>query len=240
MMKVRRCRYAIPLWLSLIATGCSVLAPQPDQTQYYILTAISDGNPVGGSSPVATHSDLVIGVGPIEFPGYLKRPEVVARGAGNRLQVSDVKRWGERLDKNFEMVLAQNLGQLLSTQRVVTYPWYGKTRIDYQVQVRVERFEATDNGQAQLSALWTIRDGSGSELATGAFRNAASATGPESDGAAALSQGLAELSRELAARIAEISARSPKTPSATSSRSRQPSYVFNSRSLGDVRRHSDV
>ncbi len=214
MMKARMCRYAIALWLAFAAAGCSVLSPQPDQTQYYILTAITDGNPVGSSRPVASHSDLVIGVGPIEFPGYLKRPEVVARGAGNRLQVSDVKRWGERLDKNFETVLAQNLGQLLSTQRVITYPWYGKTRVDYQVQVRVERFEATENGAAQVSAFWTIRDGSdGSELGTGAFRNAATATTPESDGAVALSQGLAELSREIAARIAEIRARSPKTSS---------------------------
>jgi len=234
MMNTRLSRYAIAPWLLVAAlTGCTVLEPQPDPTQYYILTPISESAPGENPQRFATsHSDLAIGVGPITFPGYLKRPEVVTRATGNQLQVSDVKRWGERLDKNFESVLAQNLGQLLTTQKVITYPWYGKSRIDYQVEVRVERFEATENGKARLIAVWTIKSGAdGAELGTGEFRNeTAAAASSESDATAALSQSLAELSREIAARIAEINAHSPKTPSAATEIPPSVSHVAQSSS----------
>ena len=54
--------------------------------------------------------------------------------------------------------------RLLGTQRITTYPWYADTHIDYQVEVWVMHFEADENGQAQLSAVWTILDGGGHVL----------------------------------------------------------------------------
>ena len=202
---------AVLIW-ALIFAGCSVLAPQPDRTQYFILTPMSEGSPGGASQqPIASSSELVIAVGPIKFPGYLGRSEVVTRSAGNRLEVSDQKRWGERLDKNFENVLCENLSQLLGTQRVITFPWYGKARIDYEVEVRVERFETTSDGQSRLSATWTIRNGQdGTELATNRLTTSTPVGGDDSGGSAALSHCVAELSREIAARIVELKGRSMK------------------------------
>ncbi len=67
----------------------------------------------------------------------------------------------------FESVLCQNLSQMLGTEKIITYPWYSDTHIDYQVEVRVFRFEATADGHSQMTAVWTIRDGhDGHELAT--------------------------------------------------------------------------
>ncbi len=67
--------YLAALISALIFAGCSVLAPQPDLTQYFILTPISEGNPGGASQqPIASNSELVIAVGPIKFPGYLSDP----------------------------------------------------------------------------------------------------------------------------------------------------------------------
>src|SRR5713101_3163952 len=100
--------------------GCSPLAPRPDRTQYFILSPLGDNEASGAAQqPTTGKGDLAVGVGPVKFPGYLKRPEVVTRAAANRLEVSDQKRWGEPLDKNFESVLAQNLAQILGTQRIV-------------------------------------------------------------------------------------------------------------------------
>ncbi len=147
----------------------------------------------------------------------------MTRSAGNRLEVSDQKRWGERLDKNFENVLCENISQLLGTQHVITFPWFGKARIDYEVEVRVERFETTSDGQSRLSAIWTIRNGQdGTELATNRLTTSTPVGGGDPGGSAALSHCVAELSREIAARIVELKG-SLKKRTTTAGATRSPS-----------------
>jgi uncharacterized protein len=187
------------------AAGCSFMAPQPDRTQYFILSPTAES----GSSSVAAASTsrLSIGVGPIKFPDYLKRPGVVTRAASNRLMVSDVKRWAEPLDHNFESVLCQNLSQTLGTQRIITYPWYANTQVDYQVKVWVSRFETSEDGASQLSAVWTIvNPKDGSELASGQSSASAPVQAGDDGPSAALSRDLGEMSHQIADRIAQIGA----------------------------------
>lgn len=190
------------LIVGLNAAGCSVLAPQPDPTQYFILSPAAEGGVANAST-----AGLAIGVGPITFPDYLKRPGVVTRAASNRLTVSDVKRWAEPLDRNFQSILCQNLSRMLGTQKIVTYPWYADTPVDYQVKVSVSRFETSQEGASQLSAQWMIvnpRDGS--ELASGQT-SATAAVQPGEDGpSAALSRDLGEMSSQIAGRIAQLRA----------------------------------
>ena len=89
----------------VIAAGCSPLAPQPDRSKFFILTPIADGSasvstPVGATSS----SPLTIGVGPIDFPDYLRRLEVVTRSSPSQLDLSAEKRCGEPLDKDVARV----------------------------------------------------------------------------------------------------------------------------------------
>ena len=86
-------------------------------------------------------SQLTIGVGPVDFPDYLRRLPVVTRVAPNRIDLSDEKRWAEPLDKNFTRVLSENLATLLDTQRIEKYPWPLRTKVDYQIEIDVQRFE---------------------------------------------------------------------------------------------------
>jgi hypothetical protein len=70
-----------------------------------MLTPIADGSaPV--STPVGTtaNSPLTIGVGPIDFPGCLRRLEVVTQSSPNQLDLSAEKRCGEPLDKDVARV----------------------------------------------------------------------------------------------------------------------------------------
>jgi uncharacterized protein len=197
-------------WLILFtwfcaAAGCSFMAPQPDLTQYFILSPMTESG--SGSVAAASTSRLSIGVGPIKFPDYLKRPGVVTRAASNRLMVSDVKRWAEPLDKNFESVLCQNLSQELGTQRIITYPWYADTHVDYQVKVWVSRFETSEDGASQLSAVWMIvKPKDGSELASGQSSASAPVQSGDDGPSAALSRDLGEMSRQIADRIAQLGA----------------------------------
>ncbi len=196
---------SLVLGAACLAAACSFMSPQPDRTQYFVLSPIARASS-GAVSPAsaASTSQLSIGVGPVSFPGYLKRPWMVTRTSSNALHISDEKRWAEPLDLNFETTLRQNLAQLLGTQRIARYPWYSDTHVDYQVEVWVDHFEASDDGRSELSAVWTIKDGAtGKDLASAQTIESAAVQGG-ADGSAALSEDLGTLSRQIADRIAAL------------------------------------
>jgi uncharacterized protein len=202
LMKIHSLSIVLGLWVCA-AAACNPLAPQPDRTQYFVLSPAAQSGSAAVSAP--STSQLSLGVGPIRFPDYLKRPGVVTRASSDRLLISDEKRWGEPLDRNFENVLSQNLSQILGTDRIRMYPWYSDVHVDYQVEVRVERFEASDDGRSQLTAVWTITDGQdGHELASGQSSASAPVQSGDAAGSAALSQDLSEMSRQIAARIIQL------------------------------------
>ena len=197
----------LALGACVLAAGCSVLSPQPDRSKFFILTPISD-NPGTGAQAASTSagSQLIVGVGPVDFPDYLRRLPVVKRVAPNRVDLSDEERWAEPLDKNFVRVLSENLATLLNTRRIEKFPWPLTDRIDYRVEVNVERFETTSDGQAQLMASWIVRDGPSDKILYASRTAAGAPAGPdELSASAALSSDLATLSREIASRVADLS-----------------------------------
>jgi len=189
-----------------IVAGCSVLSPQRDRSEFFILAPVSDRSALA-AKPASTSSDsqLTIGVGPVDFPEYLRRLPVVTRVAPNRIDLSDERRWAEPLDKNFVRVLSENLTVLLDTHRIEKYPWSLRTKVDYQVEIDVQRFESTSDGQTQLLASWIIRDGNGGKILYASQTTAGAPAGPDGVSAsAALSGDLATLSKEIASRITEL------------------------------------
>jgi uncharacterized protein len=189
-----------------IVAGCSVLSPQPDRSELFILAPVS-GSAGMAAKPASTSADsqLTIGVGPIDFPDYLRRFPVVTRVAPTRIELSDERRWAEPLDKNFVRVFSENLAALLDTQRIEKYPWSLRTKVDYQIEINVQRFETTSDGQTQLVASWIIRDGRSGKILYASQTTAGGPAGPDGVSAsAALSGDLATLSKEIAERITEL------------------------------------
>jgi uncharacterized protein len=144
------------LTLPLIAMACTVLPPQKETTQFFILTPAPESAASGSLHPAARQ--LSIGLGPIDFPGYLKRREIVTRIDRDQLELSQSRYWAQSLDSNFQSVLSQDLGRQLGTQRIVLFPWYGRPQIDYQVEVQVHRFDTDSNNRSELDARWIIKD----------------------------------------------------------------------------------
>jgi uncharacterized lipoprotein YmbA len=202
-----------------IVAGCSILSPQPDRSEFLILTPVSDRAAMA-AKPASTSADsqLTTGVGPVDFPDYLRRLPVVTRVAPNRIDLSDKRRWAEPLDKNFVRVFSENLATLLNTERIEKYPWSLRTNVDYQVEIDIQRFETTSDGQTQLIASWIIRDGRGSKILYASQTTAGGPAGPDGVSAsAALSGDLATLSKEIASRVTEINRH--HTPNNTDSNS---------------------
>lgn len=209
--------------------ACSPLAPQPDHSSYFILTPVAASAAVNSKPVSVDTSQLTLGIGPIDFPDYLRRPELVTLTSANEIDLSDDKRWAEPLDKNFSRVLTENLTKLLGTNRIEKYPWSHKTAVDYQVIVDVQRFDTTRDGQSQLAARWMIRDvRSGKNIyASETIANEPVHSG-ESGMSVAMSSDLATLSLDIANRIAMMS-----EPQQTSSHETStPHYLRPASSVG--------
>jgi uncharacterized lipoprotein YmbA len=141
-------------WLATTASCSNLLAPQPDPSRFYLLSRAS-----GPTAAAAHGASLAIGLGPILFPAYLKRPEVVTRVDHNRMELSKVDRWAAPLDTTFARVLSDDLASELSINQVIAYPWWNTVKIDYQVQIEVDRFNSVSGKNVEMSARWSISDG---------------------------------------------------------------------------------
>jgi uncharacterized lipoprotein YmbA len=189
-----------------MVAGCSVLSTQPDRSKFFILSPVSDSGGMTAKPPsTSPDSQLTLGVGPVDFPDYLRRLPVVTSVGPTRVDLSDERRWAEPLDKNFTRVLSENLATLLDTQRIEKYPWALRTKVDYQIELDVQRFETTSDGQSQLMASWIIRDGQSSKILYASQTTAGAPAGSdEASASTALSNDLATLSKEIASRITEL------------------------------------
>lgn len=189
---------------AIILAGCSsILAPRPDVSKFFVLTSAQSGfQPTG--MPL---SQVTIGLGPVRLPGYLDRVEIVTRTEPNRLQLSETDKWAEPLESNFRRVLATDLAARLGNAQIVQFPWYSTTRLDYKVELSVDRFEPDASGNAQLIARWTIRDGATNKpLAERDASFSESAKSPATaDSVGALSSDVEDLSVQIASEVRRLS-----------------------------------
>ncbi|UCG11537.1 MAG: membrane integrity-associated transporter subunit PqiC [Deltaproteobacteria bacterium] len=128
-------------------------------TRFYHLNPLASSDSMKKVSAPGT--DLAIGVGPIQLPEYLDRPQIVTREGNNELQLAEFSQWAESLTKNFSRVFAENLSILLDTERVVIFRWKGTRSLTYWVKMEVSRFDGELGGNASLIARWGIYEEDG-------------------------------------------------------------------------------
>jgi uncharacterized lipoprotein YmbA len=185
----------------LVATGgCSLLAPRPDPSRFYVLTATETA--AVGTMP----RDAALLLGPITVSTYLQRPQVATRVPPNRIEYSQLSRWAEPLEANVARVLAGNLAVLLATEEVYTYPAFPAGPLVLQIALRIERLERGPAGEAEIVAQWTIRDpkrGVDLDAKRRALTEAAGSADMDAS-VEALSRAFGRLSREVAASVVAV------------------------------------
>ncbi len=190
---------AILLLSLLLLWGCASKA-----SNYYVLHSLQGEAP--DVKTTRAQNDLTIGVGPIKISEYLDRPQMAARPTPYSLQFAEFDKWAEPLDKNLASVIAENLSILLSTDRVVVFPWAGSVHVLYQVTVDVAQMEYTPDGKALLAAGWSVFGNDGGKLL--AIKRSRIIVPVESAGfeaiASAQSRAVGEMSREIAACIESL------------------------------------
>jgi uncharacterized lipoprotein YmbA len=140
---------AFSLIYIVIMTGCSHTAP----SKYYVLTPIKD-------TATPTEFDAgkihIIGVGPVKFPKYLNRSQLIRFSGENEVVLEEFNRWAEPIEQNFTRVLRTNLTRLLESSYAIDYPWKRSLNVRYQIMLDIHQFETDPDGSVTLKAHWAI------------------------------------------------------------------------------------
>jgi len=150
------------LVVGVFVEGCINLesSPQPSPRLYVLTAQASDADRTAATWP----EDITIGVGPLVFPDYLDRPQMVTRSGDIEMIAAPRARWAEPLKENTIRVLVENLATLAGSGAVYRYPWWAQSAPQFQLQMEIDRFDATRNGDAILSVSWEWRDRDGKSL----------------------------------------------------------------------------
>jgi len=182
----------------LSVSGCMNFSPMSDPSRFFMVTPLPQSEQ---SRPDTDKVNSVfLGIGPIRFPAYLDREQIVTRTAQKRLDISENDRWAEPLEENFTRVLSQNLGMLLGGARIILYPWQTSRSPKCQIEIEVLRFEPNTRQEVELLADWALIDLSNKVPLVFKKSRIARQTRTKSMEAsvAALSETLGDLSREIA------------------------------------------
>jgi len=188
--------------ISLLLAGCG---GSTQRVEFYTL------NPLTGmhakANTAAIDQKLSIGVGPVEIPEILDRPQIVTRSGPNKLNVDEFHRWAGRLDQSVAGVLAENISLLLATDQVAVYPWQADFKPSYRVAMKIRYFEGQWGKDVLLEAIWRVSDQQ-SQQTNGMQKSVIKEPlSPQPDYAAlvaAHSRAIAQLSREIVKAIQDL------------------------------------
>ena len=132
--------------------GCT----RSEKSNFYMLNSL-DRFSNAAMNPESV--DISIGIEPLTIPDYLDRSQIVTRSGRYKIDFSEFDRWAETLEDAIPRVLAENLSDLLDTNRVYTYPWPKNTPA-YQLKIEIIQFDGSIPGSVELTARWTLsKDG---------------------------------------------------------------------------------
>lgn len=190
-MTVKRILWVVTF---LVVSGCGSSPP----VDFYTLT------PISGTGSVDPVDAKLLGIGPLDMPAYLVRPQLVTKKSGSAVNVDEFNRWAEPLEVALPRVVATNVDQLLDSIVVVTFPYSARIRTDYRLIGRVIRFDADQSGEAVLEVQWGVQDADVNTVLTPRRTRYTAQASPATDpGAvvAALNETVDAFSRDIASKM---------------------------------------
>jgi uncharacterized lipoprotein YmbA len=131
----------------LTVAGCATTPPPT----FYQLTETA------GTQLSGLERGIAVGVGPVNVATYLDRPQIVIRGVGHRLELSEFNRWVEPLTDSISRVIIVNLSNSLESTRVYKIPRRNKTiPLELRIEIDIARFDGMLGSDALLVARWTL------------------------------------------------------------------------------------
>jgi uncharacterized protein len=179
--------------LIVVCTGCRSITPS---MTYYLLNPVTAGptSPADADGQTA----MIVGIRPIELPGYINRVQMVKRTGQNQLEIASYHRWADYPDRMIQRVLGENLQLLMADARVYSAPWPAGLKPDVTVDFAFLELIGTTDKKMMLSALWTVTGKEDPSLSHRTTLSETMAGTGFDDLAAAHSRALEILSRDVA------------------------------------------
>ncbi len=186
--------------ITLLLAGCGTSPP----AKFYTLMPVVAQRPP--EKVVETDKYTPIGIGPVEIPEYLDRPEIVTRAEQNQLILSEFNLWGGVLKADINRVLLENISALLAGDGIPIITWKTANSEVHKVPVLISRFDGSLNDGIALKATWAVLEKEGKAFE---FFRESNITIPVkgssySSVVTAMSEALGELSKEIAAGIKSV------------------------------------
>ena len=189
------------LLTAVLLAGCG---SSPPPVEFYTLNSLSGMEPQ--VNPANSYQNIAIGIGPIEIPEILDRPQIVTRTGPNKIRVDEFHRWAGPLESGFAQVLAENISLLLATDQVAVYPWDIDFKPHYRIALDIRYFEGQLGKNVVLDVVWRVSGQEGQKIQaakTSLIKEQLSAPDYETL-VAAKSQAVVQLSRQIAQEIQKL------------------------------------
>jgi hypothetical protein len=135
----------------VLLAGCrSATSP----VEFYTLSPIADISEADKNAGIG--DNLAVGVGPIQIPKIIDRPQIVTRIGPNQINVDEFHRWAGSVYEDFLRVVTMNLSALLQSSLVVAFPWEDYFDPDYRIYMEIHQFDGRLGQYAQLDVTWAI------------------------------------------------------------------------------------
>lgn len=150
-LRIHRPRFLLSLsaLIALLVAGCKILPdPVSDSTRYFVLASTpAEIVAQRGAGP------LQVGLRSIELPGYLRNHrDMVVRKGLNEIRFDGYSRWAEALEVGLQRILKERIGTADTVGAVLTQPFSGDVRRDYDVTIRIVRCEGAVNADKSATA----------------------------------------------------------------------------------------
>lgn len=187
--------YLILVVLVVSTSACIQLPGPAPPRQYFVFESIAS------STGIYSNKSLTIIVDLVEFPEYLKRPQIVVKRQENIIHFSDNQRWATPLEGQVLSLLTNHLKLLLPQANISISPWHNNRHVDHNLQLSVKKLSGILGHQSAIDIHWQIVDKDG-EKRSGHYSDQRSIDSSYADLVRALNRGLEGLSEELAIALA--------------------------------------
>ncbi len=148
-MKTRMKFYFIiaSLILTAMLYSCGTSA-----SNFYILTPTNNYKQINPN----TESDISIGIGSLEFPDYLRKPQITTFRNNNEIYFDEYNRWAEPLDENFTHIVLENLSNMIPTNNIYLFMWPEENPNIFQITIKIDQFGMSSDSTVVLDARWAV------------------------------------------------------------------------------------
>jgi len=189
------------LVLTIVALSLSACGKTP-AARFYTLSSMASPSAADHTSK---KGNTIIGIGPVKVAAYLDRSEIVTRSSPTTIELASFDRWAEPFESMIASSLAENISTMLPSVQAIVDPW-PEADIDYQLVIKITKFDSDKDGNIQLYASWGILQYTTRTISS-VTESKISVPGSAGDYDAitiSMSKALVKLSEEIAAKLKNV------------------------------------